>query len=70
MRGLAAGAGVGLILGTLAWLSTGSLAPGRMAHLGPSPWQVGLASAIEIGLVAAATSGLMAWRRSQLARDR
>ena len=64
VRGLAAGGAVGLILGVLAWLSSGSLAPGRMARLGPSPWQVGLAAAVEIGLVAAATAAFVAWRRS------
>jgi len=68
LRGLAAGGAVGLILGTLAWLSSGSLAPGRMARLGPSPWQVGLAAAVEIGLVAAATSALISWRYSQQTR--
>ncbi len=64
-RGLAAGGVVGVILATLAWLSSGSLAPGRMSRLGPSPWQVGLAAAVEIGLVASATAALIAWRQSQ-----
>jgi len=36
-----------------------------MARLGPSPWQVGLAAAVEIGLVAAATSALIGWRHAQ-----
>jgi hypothetical protein len=64
LRGVAAGGVVGLMLGTLAWLSSGSLAPGRMSRLGPTPWQVGLAAAVEIGLVAAATAAFMAWRQS------
>ena len=69
-RGLAAGGAVGLILGVVGWLSSGSLAPGRMARLGPSPWQVGLAAAVEIGLVAAATAAFVGWRRSAVGGPR
>jgi hypothetical protein len=60
--GLAAGAMTGSMLGLLAWLSAGPLGPGRMARLGPSAWQVGLAAAVEVGLVAAGTSWLIGWR--------
>jgi len=39
--------------------------PGRMARLGPSAWQVGLAAAVEVGVLAAATSWLIGWRHSR-----
>jgi hypothetical protein len=63
--GLAAGAAAGAVMGVLAWLSGGSLGPGRMAQLGPSAWRVGFAVAVEVGLLAAATSWLLGWRRSR-----
>lgn len=56
----------GVLMGGFAWLSAGSLGPGRMAHLGPSAWQVGLAAAIEIGVVAGVTSWLLGWRQSRV----
>jgi Family of unknown function (DUF6350) len=67
--GLAAGAVCGLALGVLGWLSAGPLGPGRMAHLGPSAWQVALAAAAEVGVLAGAASWLFGWRRlGQLGR--
>jgi hypothetical protein len=66
--GLAAGALAGLTLGVLASLSGGPLGPGRMATVGPSPWRVGVAAAVEVGLLAAATLCLLAWRSAD--RDR
>jgi len=60
--GFAAGAIAGAALGVLAWLSAGPLGPGRMAHLGPSAWQVGFAVTVEVGVLAAATSWLLSWR--------
>ena len=54
-------AGIGAAL--LALLSGGPLGPGRLAAVGPSPWQVGLATALEIGLPAVAVAALVAWRR-------
>ncbi len=56
LEGLALGPCVGLALALLAWLSGGPLGGGRMAQVGPSPWQVGLAAALEIGLAAAAAA--------------
>jgi len=61
--GLAAGAVAGLLMGILAWLSAGPLGPGRMAQLGPSAWRVGMAVALEVGVLAGATTWLRAWRR-------
>jgi hypothetical protein len=67
---LAWGSGCGVVCGALmggfAWLSAGPLGPGRMAHLGPSAWQVGLAAAVEIGVVAGVTSWLLGWRQSRV----
>ena len=34
----------------LAWLSAGPAGPGRLAQMGPSCWQVGLATALEVGV--------------------
>lgn len=57
------GSGVvgGVLLGLLAWAAAGSAGPGRLAHVGPDPWAVGICAAIEIG--AACTFGLLASRR-------
>jgi hypothetical protein len=67
---LAWGSGCGVVCGALmggfAWLSAGPLGPGRMADLGPSAWQVGLAAALEIGVVAGVTSWLLGWRQSRV----
>jgi Family of unknown function (DUF6350) len=64
-HGFAAGAGAGVVLAVLAWLSAGSLAPGRMSQLGPSPWQVGLVAAFEIGVIAAGVAWSVAWQRAR-----
>jgi hypothetical protein len=66
--GLAAGAIAGALLGLLAWLSGGPLGPGRMARLGPSAWQVGFAAAVEVGVLAAATSWLIGLRQLRQSR--
>ena len=50
-------------MGILAWLSAGPLGPGRMAHLGPSAWRVGIAVMLEVGLPAAATTWMLRWRQ-------
>ncbi|HSF27031.1 MAG TPA: DUF6350 family protein, partial [Actinomycetes bacterium] len=65
--GWAAVAGVvsGMVLGVLAALSGGPVGGGRMATVGPSPWQVGLFAALEIGLAGALTAwALPAWLRA------
>lgn len=61
--GLAAGASAAALIGVLAWLSAGPLGPGRMAQLGPSPWRVAIATLVEIGMLAGATTWLLGWRR-------
>jgi hypothetical protein len=55
--GLACGAVCGCLLGLLAAASGGPLGDGRLAAVGPSPWQVGAVSALEIGVAAAVTAG-------------
>lgn len=65
--GLVAGAVAGSTLGLLAWLSAGPVGPGRMAKVGPSAWQVGLVAAVEVGVLAAATSWLLCSRQDRLA---
>lgn len=58
LTGLATGVVGGVILGMLAWASSGAVGPGRLAHVGPDPWAVGGFAALEIAL--AATIGLYA----------
>jgi len=57
LRGLACGALSGVLLGLLAGVSGGPLGDGRLAAVGPSPWQVCLVSALELGIAAAVTAG-------------
>lgn len=54
-----AGVLAGLALAGLAWLAGGPLGAGRLAALGPSPWQVGLAAGVGLGLPAAATAAVV-----------
>jgi hypothetical protein len=55
VAGAAAASGMlaGVALGGLTWLSGGSAGAQRLSVLGPTGWQVGLAAAAEMGLVAA-----------------
>ena len=57
VAGLGVGLVGGVILGLLAWFSAGAAGPGRLAEVGPDPWAVGVAAAIELGV--AATIGLL-----------
>jgi len=59
LRGLACGAVSGALLGLLALVSGGPLGDGRLAAVGPSPWQVFLVSALELGIAAAVTAGVL-----------
>ncbi len=52
--GLGTGAVAGLGFAILTWAAAGAAGPGRLGHAGP-PWWSGLAVAVEIGAVAAAT---------------
>jgi hypothetical protein len=62
LLGLACGTASGVLLGLLAAVSGGPLGDGRLAAVGPSAWQVGLVSALEIGVSAALTAGLANYR--------
>lgn len=53
---LAAGVTTGLVLMAAAWLSGGPVGSGRLEAVGPSPWVVGAAVAVEVGLAAAVTA--------------
>ena len=61
--GLAAGACAAVLIGVLAWLSSGPLGQGRMAQLGPSPFRVAGAALIEIGMLAAVTAWVLGLRQ-------
>jgi hypothetical protein len=56
-----AGLLAGFAFAVLAALSGGPLGSGRMAALGPSPWQVGLAAAVELAAIAAPVAAVAAW---------
>ena len=58
LTGLASGVVGGVILGMLAWASSGAVGPGRLAHVGPDPWAVGGFAALEFAF--ATTIGLTA----------
>lgn len=48
--GLVMGAVAGILLGLLAWWSSGAIGPGRLADVGPNPLLVGVLAAVEIGI--------------------
>ena len=48
-----AGPVAGVVLGLLAWMSGGPLGAGRLAEIGPVPWQVGLVAAAVVTVSAA-----------------
>jgi hypothetical protein len=49
---------VGTAWALLGWLAGGPAGPGRLATLGPSPWQLGAAATLEVGVGAALAVGL------------
>jgi hypothetical protein len=51
--GLLAGPAAGIVLGVLCRLSGGPLGDGRLAMIGPDPWQVGLVATLVVGVSAA-----------------
>jgi hypothetical protein len=55
---------VGLGIAALAGISGGPLGAHRLAAVGPSPWRVGLAVALEVALPAAVTAAAVVRRRS------
>jgi Family of unknown function (DUF6350) len=61
VRGFGCGLASGLALGMAAAFSGGPLGNERLAAVGPSPWQVALVAALEIGIAAAVTAGTANW---------
>ncbi|MFL6075763.1 MAG: DUF6350 family protein [Mycobacteriales bacterium] len=66
LTALATGPVAGLLVGGVALASGGPIGPGRMATLGPSAWQVGVAVAAQVTVAAGAVTGavvlLERWR--------
>jgi uncharacterized protein DUF6350 len=48
----------GLAWTVLGWLSSGPAGPGRLSHLGPVAWQLGLATMVEVGIGALLVVGV------------
>ena len=63
MWGFACGTLTGSVLAVLAGFAGGPLGDGRLAAVGPSPWQVGVVASLEVGVAAAVTSGIANWLR-------
>jgi len=59
LEGLLVGLGSGVSFAVLAWQSGGPLGAGRLTDVGPSPWRVGLAVAVEVGAAAAAAAAVV-----------
>jgi hypothetical protein len=59
MLGLVCGAVSGCVLALLAAASGGPLGDGRLAAVGPSGWQVGVVSALELGISMAMAVGVL-----------
>lgn len=58
LSGLVSGAICGAALGLVAAAAGGPLGDGRLAAVGPSPWQVAVVAALEIGVAGAVTGGV------------
>jgi Family of unknown function (DUF6350) len=61
--GFACGVATGFALGLLAAFAGGPLGSGRLTAVGPSGWQAGVVSVLEVGVAAAITAGLVNWVR-------
>jgi hypothetical protein len=61
--GFGSGLLTGSVLGVLAAFAGGPLGNGRLAAVGPSGWQVGVVTALEVGVAAAVTAGVANWLR-------
>jgi hypothetical protein len=55
------------VLAVLAWFAGGPLGSGRLAAVGPSPWQVGVVAVLEVGVAAAISAGVANWLRHRSA---
>ncbi|MFI0357706.1 DUF6350 family protein [Actinomadura sp. 9N407] len=64
--GFVCGALTGVVAAFLSALAGGPLGGGRMATVGPSPWQVGMMAALEVGISAA----IVAWLADRRAARR
>jgi hypothetical protein len=53
----------GCTLGVAAAFAGGPLGNGRLTAVGPSGWQAGLVTTLEVGVAAAVTAGLVNWLR-------
>uniref|UniRef100_UPI000B2457FD cell division protein PerM n=1 Tax=Streptomonospora alba TaxID=183763 RepID=UPI000B2457FD len=60
--GFVCGVTTGLACAALSASAGGSMGAERLAVVGPSPWQVGLITALEVGLAAAITAWVANWR--------
>jgi hypothetical protein len=65
---LGAAGALGIVLAALAAFSGGPGGPGRLRAVGPSPWQVGLAVAVEVAVVATLTVLVGWWLESRAVR--
>jgi len=61
--GLACGLLTGCVLAVMAAFAGGPLGGGRLAAVGPSAWQVGLVTALEVGVGAGVAAGAANWLR-------
>ncbi|MDP9183380.1 MAG: DUF6350 family protein [Actinomycetota bacterium] len=59
LEGLALGPCAGVAMAGAAWASAGPLGGGRLADVGPSWWQVGLAVMLEVGVAAAVAAAVV-----------
>ncbi|MBB4933990.1 hypothetical protein F4561_004810 [Lipingzhangella halophila] len=66
--GLGCGVTTGLLFAAFAALAGGPLGAERLAEVGPSPWQVGLVTMLEVGVAAAIAAWLANWRYYRRAR--
>ncbi len=59
--GFTCGGAVGLITGAAAAFAGGPLGVARLTAIGPSGWQVGLVTMLEVGVAAAISAGIANW---------
>lgn len=61
--GFGSGVATAVATGLLAAFAGGPLGSGRLAAVGPSGWQTAVVTALEVGVAAAVTAGLVNWLR-------
>jgi len=61
VRGFCCGVLTGGVLGVGAAFAGGPLGDGRMAAVGPSPWQVATVASLEVGIAAAVAAAALNW---------